>query len=839
MPCQVYEPGDGQQMVQQPDGKRVLLGDFVRVLGQPAPGLARLLAGSNQLDAAFQTNTSGLQGGVDLAFPLLNGKLLLLSNASIGNGTLVLGPVTRQNLLRLNADGTPDAAFQATFTAGQQILDVVEQPDGKVLITGNFTQVNGQPVGYLARLNLDGSLDTPFQTALGSGLDSSGQRLALQANGGILVSGAFATVAGVAQRGLARLQPTGQFDSGFRPVLQTPVLAECLVIQPDGAVLIAGSFGSAVPATLRRFLATGAVDNSFQVGTWQQGFIRSIRSRSGNSGLCVQPDGRIIVATHSRTYNGTAVGKLLRLLADGTLDTSFTSPRPSQALSYEDDYMPQWLQLLPSGQLLLAGSSTPAASPGAPDNFLLLQANGTRDASFSPVVNKLGRVDDVVRQPDGKYLAGGSFAEFNGVLAGNLVRLNADGTVDTAFTAACTADYDVQKLQLQPDGKVLVGGRFGQIGGVPRVAIARLLPSGTVDAAFAPVSQQLQYSRAQVTKLELQPGGNVLIGGDYNLTNNPANFNVISRLNQLNGTTGVEMPGFPFSSYAEGTRAMLTQPDGKILMVGSNSVPVPAGGARAMLVWRLLPNGALDPAFQLTEMYGASNYIDSGTALALDNSGNIYVGGNFTRIQGVAGTYNLFRLFPNGQIDPSFTPPAFNSSANYIDALAVQPDGRVLVGGQMSLAGNTTSLGLIRLEANGVLDASFNPALGPLPHVGRLLAQADGAVVAVGDFASVGSQRINGMVRLATVGALSVLASQPAMQLSAWPVPAHHLLHIALAGAQPTRADLLDAQGRKVRSLAVSQTAFALPIDGLATGLYFLRVSSVDGRSIARRIAIE
>ena len=217
-PATILTQADVRQAVEQPDGKRLVVGYFKKVEGQPARTIARYLPAGSQLDAVFQANTAAIQGSVDEILLLPNGKILL---ASIYGDSLKLGAVRRRGFLRLNTDGTPDASFNAGQTVPQgtgniQIGALLAQPDGKVVVTGNFNSFNGLPAGSLVRLNPDGSLDTAFQAA-GSGLDQMGAALGLQPDGKILIGGRFTTVHGQAAPALARLLPDGRRDTGFFP----------------------------------------------------------------------------------------------------------------------------------------------------------------------------------------------------------------------------------------------------------------------------------------------------------------------------------------------------------------------------------------------------------------------------------------------------------------------------------------------------------------------------------------------------------------------------------------------------------------------------------------------
>jgi uncharacterized delta-60 repeat protein len=147
----------------------------------------------------------------------------------------------RTRLARLQPDGQLDRDF--TPAANSDVYALAIQPDGKILVGGLFTAITGVPRNHLARLNPDGSLDATF---VADAPDRPGQptsfagALALQADGGLLVGGRFASLGGRPRLNLARLLPGGQVDESFEAGADAAVRA--LAIQTDGQILVGGSF---------------------------------------------------------------------------------------------------------------------------------------------------------------------------------------------------------------------------------------------------------------------------------------------------------------------------------------------------------------------------------------------------------------------------------------------------------------------------------------------------------------------------------------------------------------------------------------------------------------------
>ncbi|MGY3088464.1 putative delta-60 repeat protein [Hymenobacter sp. UYAg731] len=822
----VYAPGYVPQAVQQADGKRVLVGSFSRVAGTDVAvtgtySLARLLAGGTQLDVAFQANVAGLQGELSQVLPLANGQLLVLGYGRAN--PLQSGSISRTGLLRLNTDGTPDAAFTPSTVAPTLIPQAVaEQADGKLVVAGFLEAANGTLSRALVRLNPDGSRDPGFQVSLSNGPSDVVENVLLQPDGNIILSGIFSTVQGQARRALARLLPTGALDPSFDAALPANTRAGRLALQPDGKLLVL--LGPNGILALRRLLPTGAAD-----ATWQPGTGFSAPGVVLNFGaLAVQADGNILVATSATLYNGTPIGRLVRLLPGGTLDASFAN----QTAAPVAERYPLSLQPLPGGQVLVAGFPLPYGDPAARRVPLaVLGSGGAYLPAAAPAVQQPGTVFDVARQPNGQLLVGGDFTEINGQAAGYVARLNPDGTPDPTFAGAC--NDAVRSVVLQADGKVLLGGRFGYVGSAGRAGLARLLPTGVLDGAFAPplVPPAQPFSGGQeVQQVAVQPDGNVLLAGSFNLRPSPtAPPQVLAR---VLGTTGQRDATF-VPADSTGNFTLLVQPNGRIL-VGGQSRALRPNGTTSVLVWRLLPSGALDASFALTSVSAAGNS-NNYTALATDAAGRVYVGNRFPAF-GAAPTHDVACLLADGTPDATFV--ANLTGTQYgVTALAVQPNGRVLAG--VELLRGTAYRGLVRLLVDGTEDVGFDAARAPGEDVLRLLIQPDGAILAAGSFQQVSGLPVNGLVRLLDANVLAVRASQSAARLDAWPVPAHGALHLRLdVTAQPHQVQLLDAIGRVALTQNVTQPELTLNTTGIPAGIYLVRVAYAHSFA-TRRVVLE
>lgn len=335
------------------------------------------------------------------------------------------------------------------------------------------------------------------------------------------------------------------------------------------------------------------------------------------------------------------------------------------------------------------------------------------------------QVNAIAVQPDGKMILGGSFTQVLGVARANVVRLNADGTLDTTFDPKTNGP--VNAVAVQADGKVVVGGNFssvqpnGAASATTRYYIARLNANGTVDSSFAPAFNGV------INAIVLEAGGGILVGGDFQSVNSDWYPNLV----RLSSAGVLDMTFYPYPTNA--VYCIAVQPDGKILIGGNfNTMSPPSGynGTR-WYVARLNPtDGVSDVPFN-----PRANGIVRTIAVQAD--GKVLLGGEFTTLTpngGSAYTRNrIARVNTDATMDTSFNPSANGA----VSSIVVQADGKVLVGGEFTtLSPNggsaVTRNRVARLNTDGTLDSGFNPnANGTVTGVA---VQVDGKVLLGGNF---------------------------------------------------------------------------------------------------------
>lgn len=254
-----------------------------------------------------------------------------------------LAGVDRYGIARLRTDGVLDQSFAPTFglRPSSSVSAIAVQSDGRIVVGGAFTNVNRVTQRGLTRLNADASTDTNF--AVGDGVDYRVHAIALQPDGGILVGGEFSRIAGAMRNGIGRLNPDGSPDWGFDPGWGVDDAVRAIAVQPDGKVVIAGSFTllDLEPRNrIARLNPNGTLDRTFDPLDGPDGAVYT---------LAYQPDGKLLLGGTFTNYNGVPCLRVARLMPDGMLDTSFdTSDGPNgDVLS---------LALQPDGRVVIGGS---------------------------------------------------------------------------------------------------------------------------------------------------------------------------------------------------------------------------------------------------------------------------------------------------------------------------------------------------------------------------------------------------------------------------------------------------------------------------------------------------
>ncbi|NDA66246.1 MAG: hypothetical protein EBY09_06345, partial [Verrucomicrobia bacterium] len=288
-------------------GKAIIAGDFHKVNGAPVERVARLNI-DGTIDPTFNVGTG--PNNVVYAVAIDSSDRIL-----VGGGFSMVAGLPRNNFTRLNADGSQDLTYNATGAgADAAVLALKLQPDGKAVIGGAFLNVNGAARSRIARLNADGSLDAGYNPG---GADNLIYALAVDANTNVLAAGLFTTFSGTARSQLARVTLAGALDPVFVPGLNSGAQVYALSVQPDGKILVGGSF------TISVFGRTNLVRLSGFDGSLDPLFSATALPNSAVRALALETSGKILLAGDFTAINGTSRGGVARLNSNGTLDAAY------------------------------------------------------------------------------------------------------------------------------------------------------------------------------------------------------------------------------------------------------------------------------------------------------------------------------------------------------------------------------------------------------------------------------------------------------------------------------------------------------------------------------------
>ena len=333
-------------------------------------------------------------------------------------------------------------------------------------------------------------------------------------------------------------------------------------------------------------------------------------------------------------------------------------------------------------------------------------------------------------------------------LASGVVALATVAQAQVVDTFQPDADDYTYAIALQPDGKVLVGGSFTKFGcpvGCPPTAtvrnrIARLNADGSVDPTFNPGASGPVYG------ILVQPDGRIVAFGNFTSVGGGTGTATARKFIARFNSDGSVDPTFdPGATMNLPPLTMALQADGKLVAGGQFTV---AGGADHYFIVRLNSNGSVDSSFAS----GANGHVYS---LAIQPDGKIVLGGVFTFLGGTFGDTarnRIGRLNANGSLDAGFNPGADNA----VQAVAIQTDGRIVIGGDfLGVGGGTGTVPrnrLARLETNGAVDATFAPGANSTVYAFAL--QSDGRILVGGNFGTIDGNTRNRIARLTPEGTL-------------------------------------------------------------------------------------
>ncbi len=761
----------------QGDSKMLAGGSFTAINGFPAGNLGRIPGtGTPEFDPGTGTN-----GTVFCTAVQDDGKILIGGQFSTVNGE------PRGGLARLLSNGQLESTdtFDTGSGANAAVTGLAIQPDGQIIVCGEFTAFGGQTRGRIVRLNPDGTLESSAAFNPGTGANGTISTALVQPNGKILLGGGFTAINGQARNRIARLNANGSLESTatFNTGTGANAAVLCLALMGDGRILAGGDFtsiDSRVRGRIVRLNAAGAVESSatFSTGTGFDGSVHSI-ALQGNSDALAGGDFTI--------GNGATVNRLARIRSTGTISAGADGDGPNDTVLS--------VMLEERGYVIIGGEFTKVSTQDhkgiarifnfdSSQSFTMPTANSflwarTTSVPAPAVVTYDLTTDGGVswqRLGPGVWTASGWAITGLTLPPAGVVRVRGrvpcgwhngssgiiedffafnDSILDWSFNPNVTVDRYPEypsTAVIQPDGKLVIAGGFGTVSGQARNHIARLTADDSLESTATFNTGTGPSTTGQLRSLAIQPDARILVGGGFGSWNGQnRRYSVrLSTAGTLESTSS-----FNYTAFLGGdTVCTAVQPDGRIIFAGGrNDI---SGGATQTALVRVNANGTAQaaPAWNPVTMDG---YV---LCMVLQPDGKILIGGNFTQINGQPRR-NLARLLPDGSVESTATFNTGTGPDDWVYALAVQPDGQILAAGYFTTYNNAPHRWLVRLNPNGTAEshATFDIGAGPDSSLEGLILQADGKIIITGYFKKVDRQPSVRIARLLPNGRVDSAAN--------------------------------------------------------------------------------
>jgi len=705
--------GTVRLVIENADQTTFIAGDFLNFNGGTATRIIKLDS-SGDKDTGFASGV-GFDNSVTAGFKTIGNKLLY------GGAFLNYNGVLKSRLARLNLDGTLDTSFNSGNAGPNNAVQALAQfSDGSILVAGDgISRYNGtNVVNDVFKIDANGVLDTAFNTNITAGTLGSISRVCIQQDGKILLCGSFTSFNGITTRGLARLNTDGTIDATFNTNLgagaDNTILA--MDLQADGKIVLGGAFtsfnGTAVGRIIR-LNSDGTIDTTFNNAKsgFVNGYVQAVRFTT---------DGIYVGGSFTGDYNGVAAGlnRLTLLQNNGDLTVGFDNTTALPSCTFYA------LEKATDGQIYIGGSFTTydATSRG---RLAKVDKQGSLDTNYMSAggVGASGNVLKVIPLSSKKVMIFGSFTSFNGVTVNRIARLNEDGSLDATFNmGGVGASSTIRTAVELAEGSFIVGGDFSTYNGILRNSILKIKTDGTVDTNFVPVA----IVNGGVYALAVDANNKLLIGGSFTSVGGVTRNRLI-RLNSdgsLDATFVADVDGIVQAISVESS-------GGRIVVGGSFSS---YNGTAVTHLVRINNDGSLDGTFN--NIAGPNNTVYT---LGWQSDGELLIGGSFTTFGGISKK-RFLRLTNNGLMDTSFNSGIAFSSSD-VRTITVQPDDRIILGGQFK--GTFTGADaiaypvsrIVRLNSDGSYNSSFKSMLNNSCYTSAI--DTEGRIMIGGAFNSI------------------------------------------------------------------------------------------------------
>jgi uncharacterized delta-60 repeat protein len=446
---------------------------------------------------------------------------------------------------------------------------------------------------------------------------------------------------------------------------------------------------------------------------------------------------------------------------------------------------------------------------------ILGQTEGSLDNTFNTGSGFNDLVKDIEVQSDGKILVGGTFTTYQNVSANSIIRLNSDGSIDNTFVYSTGFNSYVSDILIQPDGKIIIVGYFSTYKSVSSNRIVRLNNDGSIDNSFSSISGGTSL---YIKNIEIQNDLKLLISRVFTNSGGLVLYNDIVRLN-INGTIdNTFSTGTGFDASIETFKIGL---DDKIYVAGS-FLTYKSTTLGTKRIIRLNSDGTRDSTFA----NGATGFNDSVLTINLQSKGKIFAGGIFSQFMqagNLTSPNNITKLTSDGRIDPpSFMDGFQKNSGVIVRDLAIQNDNKILVVGSFSTYNSISNINnIVRINDDSKLsfDETFNTGNGFNSNVTKVKIQANGAILVGGNFTKFNSTTANRIIRLNGTPILSTEQFENE-KIIIYPNPVKETLYIS--HIENTDYEVYDILGKLI--LKGKTVDNKINVTSLKNGIYILKL---------------
>ena len=651
-----------------PDGSVLVGGAFSSFDGSPRMNLAKILS-DGSLDPNFMFGNGSLATNVYAIAVDTSGNIFVGGYFHGITGTV------RNGLAKFLPDGSLDPTWNPgiPYNFSQSVHALALDGSGNLYVGGSFTTIGGQALARLAKVSTTGTgvVDTSWNPAP----DNAVAALTYDGAGNLFVGGSFANIGGVARNGVAKLSSAGVVDANWNPAPNAGGVS-AFALDGSGNIFVGGGFTSIGTQTRTALAKLSAIGTGAADASWNP---TPTGTNTNVDSLALDTSGNVYVGGNFSTIDGKPLSNLAKLSATGTgtADASW-NPAPDSNVN----------TLALQGANVIAGGAFLNAGGVRHLGLSRIDATGAVDTT-TPDAEIPGQVRAITMWPDGSMIVGGFFLKSGQTTRKSILRVLPDGTLDPNWDAP--ADGFVVTLAQDGAGSVYVGGTFANIGGQPRTGLAKVAATGTgsVDTTWNPsIISSSGYSGINALAFD---GSYVYLGGLFDTINGATFGGNLARIS----TSGSGAADTSWDANAGGQGQEL-----KLALDGSNGY-LYAGGYNGLNRFSI-STGAIDAIWNPAP----DNEVDT---LALDGSGNLFVGGRFQNIGTQAQKY-LAKLSTSGT---GVADSSWNPSANgQVRAIALDGIGNLYAGGQFFKMGVQSRQFIAKLSATGtgVVDATWNPS---------------------------------------------------------------------------------------------------------------------------------